>query len=140
MAIHFHDKGAFAGIKNKNNLKSWLKDLILQEKAKPGQINIIFTSDRKLLDLNRKFLSSENLTDIVTFDYNENQGISGDLFISIQRVKENAKIFGVSFQHELKRVMAHGILHLLGYKDGDEKEKVRMRKMEDQYLEISPEI
>jgi probable rRNA maturation factor len=140
LAINFHEKEAFAGIKNKNNLKRWLKELILREKAKPGQINIIITTDRKLLDLNRKFLSRENLTDIITFDYTENQDINGDLFISIQRVKENADIFGVSFQQELKRVMAHGILHLLGYKDGDDKEKVMMRKMEDQYLEISPEI
>ena len=140
MAIHFHEKEISAGIKNKNLLKKWLKDLILQEQASPGQINIVFTTDRNVLELNKKYLSRDYLTDIITFDYTENQAITGDLFISITRVKENSDRFDVTFKMELKRVIVHGILHLLGYGDRNEKEKSLMRQMEDQYLVNSPEI
>lgn len=140
MAIHFHEKEISAGIKNKNLLKKWLKDLILQEHASPGQINIVFTSDSNVLELNKKYLSRNYLTDIITFDYTENQVVAGDLFISITRVKENSERFDVTFHMELKRVIVHGIMHLLGYGDRNEKEKSLMRKMEDRYLVNSPEI
>ena len=140
MAIHFHEKEIKAGIKNKNLLKKWLKDLILLEHASPGQINIVFTSDSNVLELNKKYLSRDYLTDISTFDYTENQDITGDLFISITRVKENSERFDVTFNMELKRVIVHGILHLLGYGDRNEKEKSLMRQMEDHYLVNSPEI
>ena len=140
MAIHFHEKEISAGIKNKNLLKKWLKDLILQEHASPGQINIVFTSDSNVLELNKKYLSRDYLTDIITFDYTENQVVAGDLFISITRVKENSERFDVTFHMELKRVIVHGIMHLLGYGDRNEKEKSLMRQMEDRYLVNSPEI
>ena len=140
MAIHFHEKELSAGIKNKNLLKKWLKDLIEQEHASLGQINIIFTSDSHLLDLNKKYLSKDYLTDIITFDYSDNQQVAGDLFISITRVLENSKTFSVSFEMELKRVIVHGVLHLLGYGDGSENEKSQIRRMEDKYLLNSPEI
>jgi len=140
LAIHFHEKELSAGIKNKNLLKKWLKDLIEQEHANPGQINIIFTSDSHLLELNKKYLSKDYLTDIITFDYTDNQLVAGDLFISISRVLDNSKTFAVSFEMELKRVIVHGVLHLLGYNDESEKEKSQMRRMEDKYLLISPEI
>ena len=140
MAIRFHEKEISAGIKNKNLLKKWLKDLILQEHANPGQINIVFTSDSNVLELNKKYLSRDYLTDIITFDYTENQLVAGDLFISIIRVKENSERFDVTFNMELKRVIVHGILHLLGYGDRNEKEKSLMRQMEDRYLLNSPEI
>jgi rRNA maturation RNase YbeY len=140
LAIHFHEKEISAGIKNKNLLKKWLKDLILQEHASPGQINIVFTSDSNVLELNKKYLSRDYLTDIITFDYTENQIVAGDLFISITRVKENSERFDVTFHMELKRVIVHGIMHLLGYGDRNEKEKSLMRQMEDRYLVNSPEI
>jgi rRNA maturation RNase YbeY len=140
LAIRFHEKEISAGIKNKNLLKKWLKDLILQEHANPGQINIVFTSDSNVLELNKKYLSRDYLTDIITFDYTENQLVAGDLFISIIRVKENSERFDVTFNMELKRVIVHGILHLLGYGDRNEKEKSLMRQMEDRYLLNSPEI
>ena len=140
MAIHFHEKELSAGIKNKNLLKNWLKDLIVQEHASTGQINIIFTSDGHLLDLNKKYLSKDYLTDIITFDYSDNQQVAGDLFISITRVLENSITFSVTFEMELKRVIVHGVLHLLGYGDGSEKEKSQIRRMEDKYLLNSPEI
>ncbi len=140
MAIHFHEKEITAGIKNKNLLKKWLKDLILKENASLGQINIVFTSDSNVLELNKKYLSRDYLTDIITFEYTENQAIAGDLYISITRVKDNSERFDVAFNMELKRVIVHGILHLLGYGDRNEKEKSLMRKMEDRYLGNSPEI
>ena len=140
MAIHFHEKEVSVGIKNKNLLKKWLKDLIVQEHASPGQINIVFTSDSNVLELNRNYLSRNYLTDIITFDYSDNQAIAGDLFISITRVKENSESFDVTFNKELKRVIVHGILHLLGYGDRTEIEKSLMRQMEDRYLLDSPEI
>ena len=140
MAIHFHEKEVSVGIKNKNLLKKWLKDLIVQEHASPGQINIVFTSDSNVLELNRNYLSRNYLTDIITFDCSDNQAIAGDLFISITRVKENSESFDVTFNKELKRVIVHGILHLLGYGDRTEIEKSLMRQMEDRYLLDSPEI
>jgi len=140
LAINFHEKEYSAGIKNKNLLKKWLKDLIEMEHASPGQINIIFTSDSHLLELNKEYLSKDYLTDIITFDYSGNQQVAGDLFISISRVLDNSKTFAVTFEMELKRVIVHGVLHLLGYDDGSEKEKSQMRRMEDKYLLNSPEI
>ena len=140
MAIHFHEKEESAGIKNKNLLKKWLKDLIVQEHASPGQINIVLTSDNNVLVHNNKYLSRNYLTDIITFDYSENQVIAGDLFISVTRVRENSEKFDVTFKKELKRVIVHGVLHLLGYGDSTQKEKSLMQQMEDRYLTISPEI
>lgn len=140
MAINFHEKDESAGIKNKNLLKKWLKDLIVLEHASPGQINIVLTSDNNVLELNNKYLSRNYLTDIITFDYSENQVIAGDLFISVTRVRENSEKFDVTFKKELKRVIVHGVLHLLGYGDSTHKEKSLMQQMEDRYLTISPEI
>ena len=140
MAINFHEKEESAGIKNKNLLKKWLKDLIVQEHGSPGQINIVLTSDNNVLELNKKYLSRNYLTDIIAFDYTENQVIAGDLFISVTRVRENSEKFDVTFKKELKRVLVHGVLHLLGYGDSTQKEKSMMRQMEDRYLTNSPEI
>jgi probable rRNA maturation factor len=140
LAIHFHENEATVSIKNKNLLKNWLKDVILKEHASVGRINIVFTSDCNLLEINRKYLSRDYLTDVITFDYTENQIITGDLYISVPRVNENAEKFKETFGTELKRVMVHGILHMLGYGDGSRTEKSVMRKMEDRYLVLSPMI
>ena len=114
--------------------------MIFKEHASPGQINIVFTSDSNLQEINKKYLSRDYLTDVIAFDYTENQVITGDLFISIPRVKENAEKFEETFNTELKRVMVHGILHMLGYGDSSKIEKSLMRKMEDRYLVFSPMI
>jgi rRNA maturation RNase YbeY len=140
LAIHFHENDATVRIKNKNHLKNWLKDVILKERASVGLINIVFTTDRNLQEINREYLSRDYLTDVIAFDYTENQVITGDLFISVPRVKENAEKFNETFGTELKRVMVHGILHMLGYGDGSKTEKSVMRKMEDHYLVFSPVI
>ena len=112
--------------------------MVVMENAIPGKINIILTSDSHLLELNKKYLDRDYLTDVITFDYTENQVVAGDVFVSVPRVKENAERFGENFDLELKRVMAHGILHLLGYGDKTEGEISLMRRKEDYYLAKYP--
>lgn len=118
----------------KSILNSHINGLILNELKQIGDITLVFCSDNYLLDINKQYLNHDYYTDIVTFDYGENSVISGDLFISIDRVKENADIFNTSFQRELFRVVFHGILHLIGYNDKTEEEKREMRYKEDYYL------
>lgn len=120
---------------NKTILIKYLKSLIYSELKDCGNISIIFCSDEYLLDINKQYLNHNYYTDIVTFDYGENSVISGDLFISIDRVKENAADFDVTFKKELFRVVFHGILHLVGYNDKTDEEKKEMRRKEDYYLE-----
>tara|TARA_B100000902_G_scaffold82752_1_gene87341 strand:+ start:7008 stop:7418 length:411 start_codon:yes stop_codon:yes gene_type:complete len=114
--------------------KKWLKNIILQEGKRTGDIVYLFCNDNYLLKKNIKYLNHNYLTDIITFDYCEKNIISGDILISVERVEENSKIFNVDFSIELNRVMAHGLLHLLGYKDKKEEEKVKIRKKENFYL------
>lgn len=118
-----------------NNIVSHqLEQMILLENKKPGNISVIFCSDDYLLDINIKYLNHNFYTDIVTFDYVEENLISGDLFISVDRVKENAKKFDQPFKKELFRVILHGVLHLIGYNDKTEEEQKMMRSKEDFYL------
>lgn len=106
------------------------------ENKKAGEINIILTNDRKLRELNNKYLSRDYFTDIISFDYSEGEKLSGDLFISLERVRENSNYYRVSMEKELLRVMIHGILHLVGYSDLEEGKKAQMRAMEEKYLEL----
>jgi rRNA maturation RNase YbeY len=99
-------------------------------------INYIFTSDTYLLELNQKFLNHDYYTDILTFDYSEDRTVSGDIFISVDRVMENARSFNVEFDHELLRVMVHGLLHLFGYTDDDDIQRQLMRSMEDEKIKL----
>lgn len=108
--------------------------LIVREKHTPGAINFIFCSDDYLLDINKQYLSHDYYTDIITFDYVEDKVVSGDLFISIDRIKENALSLNKSFINELYRVVFHGVLHLVGYKDKTDEEQAVMTQMEDFYL------
>ena len=101
-----------------------------------GTINCILCSDPYLLEINKTYLKHDTFTDIVTFNYVENDLISGDLFISLDRVKENAVTFKVDFLHELKRVIIHGVLHLIGYNDKTPKEAEEIRAKEDFYLTL----
>ena len=116
--------------------EAWIKKIITYESKKLGEITFIFCDDAYLLEKNIKFLSHNSLTDVITFDYCENNNINGDIFISIDRVKENANEFKETFLNELHRVMAHGLLHLLGYKDKNQKEADIMRSKENFYLSI----
>jgi probable rRNA maturation factor len=119
---------------HKLNLKKYIKILINTEKKKPGEISIIFCSDKYLLDINIDYLKHNNYTDIITFNYVEENIISGDIFISIDRVKENSIEFNTIFIKELYRVVFHGLLHLIGYNDKTAVKKEIMREKEDLYL------
>jgi len=99
-----------------------------------GPVEFIFCSDEKLLDINRKYLNHDFYTDIITFQYEQAPEISGDIYISVDRVKENAEAFKESFDRELKRVMIHGVLHLLGFRDSTKEEKEDMRRREDELI------
>lgn len=122
------------GLKEKLKHKAWLKDVAKAEGFTIGELNYIFCSDAYLLDINQKYLSHDTLTDIVTFDNSEDpKMIEGDIFISIERVRENAIKFDTK-DSELKRVMVHGLLHLAGYKDKDKAQKELMRNKENEHL------
>ncbi len=121
--------------KNKTALRQWIYDTIAAEGCSLSEVNYIFCSDVYLLALNQEYLDHDTYTDIITFDNSEIEGsITGDIFISVDRIRENAQSFGVEMAHELHRVMIHGVLHLLGYKDKTKKDKTLMTAKEDLYL------
>lgn len=132
--ISFYTEDIVFVLKNKVVLKKWITNTIKIKKRKIGDIAFVFCSDDHLLNINKKYLNHTTLTDIITFDYskeNPQKSICGDIFISIDRVKENAKEFSKTFENELHRVMIHGILHLLGHTDKTEVAKTEMTKEED---------
>ncbi|WP_160139100.1 rRNA maturation RNase YbeY [Chryseobacterium sp. c4a] len=116
------------------NYKQWLEDLILSEGKKLGEINYIFCDDEYLLKINQDYLQHDYYTDIITFDYVKGKTISAEIFVSLQRISDNASTLSRDYEDELRRVLAHGILHLIGYKDKTEEEEKEMRRMEDLYL------
>lgn len=135
MAIHLFEEDIKIKINKKLGIKKWLKETIEKEKNVLNELNYIFCSDEYLHNMNVSYLNHDTLTDIITFDNAEFEGeIVGDIFISIERVKENAVKFGVSFEDELHRVMVHGALHLLGYKDKKKADQEKMRERENYYL------
>lgn len=120
---------------NKRLNNAWFKGVAESEQRKLGDINIIFCSDRYILDVNLKYLGHDYYTDIITFDYCTNNVLSGDLFISIESVKDNSIYYKTDFYEELNRVMVHGILHLIGYDDHTDEQTKLMRAKENFYLE-----
>ena len=118
----------------------WLKFVAESEVRIIGDINIIFCSDNYLLDINLKYLGHDYFTDIITFDYCESNILSGDLFISVDSVRDNAIFYNTKFEEELNRVMVHGVLHLIGYDDHTDSEKALMRSKEDYYLSLRPVV
>ncbi len=125
-------------LKNKLKVKNWVKYILETEGKSAGDITYVFCNDEYLLGMNEKYLKHDTLTDIITFDYSEKGKLSGDIFISIERVKENAGSFNTTLNQELGRVMAHGVLHLSGYKDKSPEDKKMMRSKEDFYLTSFP--
>jgi rRNA maturation RNase YbeY len=121
---------------NDIDLTNWISKVCVDENYNLGDISLIFCSDEYLLDMNRTHLDHDYYTDIITFDYTDNQIVSGDLFISIDRVRDNASDFNVSFHHELHRVIIHGVLHLCGYKDKSDDEEKLMRTKENNALSL----
>ncbi len=120
------------------SLKKWLTDVILSENKKPGTLNFILCDDEYLLEINKHYLQHDYFTDIITFDYTKGKIISGDIFVSLQRISENAPEYNSGFDDELKRVLVHGILHLCGYGDKTEKEQKEMRNKENYYINLFP--
>ena len=133
--IYFNFETEF-DLKNQDKLTEWVKATIKEEKHKFEEISYIFCDDKYLLNLNINYLGHDTLTDIISFDYSVGKIISGDIYISIERVKENANTFKVDFYEELHRVIIHGILHYCGYKDKTENDKKIMRGKENYYLNI----
>lgn len=136
MAISFSNDNIVFNLKWKSELKNWIKSVAEKEKRILGNLNYIFTSDESLLKINIEYLNHNTYTDIITFNYNENKKVNGDIFISVDRVKENAEKFEASFEEELHRVMIHGVLHLCGYKDKTKADSDLMRKKENASLRM----
>jgi len=131
--INLHYETEFS-LEDAENYTNWIINIIKSEKAVLGDLSYIFCSDNYLLKLNQKYLKHNSFTDIITFDYSEQKVISGEIYISIDRVRDNAIKFKEDFNRELLRVMAHGVLHLLGYKDKGKNEKEEMSTKEDEKI------
>ena len=127
-------------LKQKMQNNRWLKMVAGSEMRRIGAVNIIFCSDNYILDVNMKYLQHDYFTDIITFDYCEKDVLSGDLFISIDSVRENARFYGTEFADELNRVMVHGLLHLIGYDDHSEADIAVMRQKENYYLQMKASL
>lgn len=134
--IHFFNEDISFHLREIRKKRAWFIRSIESERKVAGEINFIFCSDDYLLRMNIGYLNHDTLTDVITFDYTEGNTISGDIFISIPRVKENASIFSRSFNNELDRVMVHGVLHLCGYKDKTPANEKQMRLKEDEKLQM----
>ena len=135
MAIRFSIETKYS-LKNRTLIKQWIKTVVENKGKKLGDVAYMLCDDDYLLEVNRQYLKHDYYTDIITFDYTENDRIGGDLFISIDRVKDNATALQVPEHEELMRVMIHGVLHLLGLKDKSEEEVKQMRKAEEECLEL----
>lgn len=135
MAIQFSFQTNYP-LKSRTKIKQWIKQVIEAKGKKTGNITYIFCDDEYLLEVNKQYLQHDYYTDVITFDYVENDLISGDIFISTDRVRENALAFGSSEAEELHRVIIHGALHLLGLKDKSEKEASQMRQAENEALKL----
>ena len=131
--INFNYETDF-NLDNEEAVTSWLGKVITSENKKEGEINYIFCDDEYLHKINVEYLNHDTLTDIISFDYSMGNELHGDVFVSVERVKDNAADFNVSFEEELKRVLVHGILHYCGYKDKGEAEELVMRVKEDEKI------
>lgn len=139
MVSYFNEDIAFP-FKEKRLTSRWLKFVAESEAKRLGDISVIFCSDKFILDVNIKYLQHDYYTDIITFDYCEGNRLSGDLFISIDSVRENAAFYGAEFADELNRVIVHGLLHLIGYDDHTPEDIAVMREKENYYLSQRPNV
>lgn len=133
--ITFNSETSFTP-KNQNKLAEWISNVILSEGFEVGEINYIFCDDIYLHKINQEFLKHDTYTDIISFDYTLGKEVGGDIFVSIERVLENAEKFNEVFENELHRVMIHGVLHFMGYKDKTKKDKILMRTKENEKISI----
>ena len=136
MAISFANQDISFKLTEKQRIKRWIEAVVRQQGKKVGAIGYLFCDDEGLLRANQEFLQHDTYTDIITFDYVERGVVSGDIMISVDRVRENAATYHVTFDHEMRRVIIHGILHLLGQKDKSPADAAAMRKKEEEALKI----
>lgn len=136
MAIYFSSENTNFDLKGKMRVKKWITDIIKAQGQKVGDISYVFCDDDYLIQVNREYLDHDTYTDIITFDYVEGKIVSGDILISVDRVKENAQLFNTTFEQELHRVIIHGILHLLGQADKSDEDAAMMRKKEEAALAL----
>lgn len=136
MSVRFSVQSVDFELSQPQNVKLWLTEVIKRRGNQVGNINYLFCDDEYLIGVNRQYLNHDTYTDIITFDYVAGGLISGDIMISVERVVENAKVFDVSFEHELRRVIVHGVLHLLGQGDKTEAEAAEMRCKEEDALQL----
>lgn len=134
--VSFHSEQTDYSISNENQISDWLVSVCKKEGKTLAEISIILCSDDYLLEVNRKHLNHDYYTDVITFDYSESPHVSGDIFISVDRVQENAGSFGAEMVDELHRIIVHGTLHLLGYTDKTNSSKEEMTSKEDFYLSL----
>ncbi len=123
-------------LSNETEISNWLTQVILSENKKEGDINYIFCDDDYLVQINEQYLDHDTLTDIISFDYSVGNELHGDIFISVERVADNAIDYNVTFDEELKRVLVHGVLHYCGYKDKTDQDKEIMRKKENEKIQM----
>ena len=136
MSIRFSVQSVDFELVDESKLKKWIAEVILRRGGTVGNINYLFCDDEYLLGVNQEYLNHDTYTDIITFDYVVANLISGDIMISVDRVGENAAKFGVAFETELRRVIIHGVLHLLGQGDKSDEESVEMRRLENEALSL----
>lgn len=137
--IYFFLEEVSHTLKQKRNIRAWIIQVAENENYKVGTLNYIFTNDDLLVQLNKEYLRHFTLTDIITFDLSESAGLlCGDIYISVDRARENAKEFKDSLNNEIKRLMIHGVLHLMGYKDKSRAGREQMRAKEEYYLTLAP--
>ncbi len=135
MAINFHFEGNFK-LHGKKEYADWLDRVLSSEGKTAYELDYVFCNDEYLAEINLKYLGHDTYTDIVTFDYSDTGTLKGDVFISTDRVRENAKLFEVPFEEELMRVMAHGVLHLVGYNDKTDEDRKEMRVRENEKIQM----
>jgi len=136
MSVRFFSEGIDFKLPHPRKTSLWIKSVVKKERKTLNSINYIFCTDLYLLQINQQYLNHNTLTDIVTFDYSQKSSLNGEIYISIDRVKENSGIFSRPFDEELHRVIIHGVLHLAGYKDKSKTEKALMGKKEEACLSL----
>ncbi len=136
MSVFFHTESITFSFNKRRLFKKWIKRVVELHGKSIGTVNIIFTSNKYLLTVNQEYLNHNYFTDVITFEYNEENIISGDIFVSVEQVKANHAAYNSSFDIELSRVVIHGVLHLLGFKDSTKQESVEIRSKEDTALNL----
>lgn len=138
--VHYFREDTNFNFKNKRFNSAWLNEVAHNEGKVLGDINIIFCSDPYLLEINRTYLKHDFYTDVITFDYCEGNILTGDIFISVDTVKDNASFYNVEFSTEMSRVIVHGLLHLIGYDDHTQEDQMVMREKENFYIDLRSKL